>query len=189
MDQPGDVTQLLEAVNAGASGARDRLFSAVYDDLRRIAAARMAAERPDHTLQPTALVNEAYLRLIGPNQPALLNRRYFFAAAAEAMRRILIDEARRRHAAKRGGHAGDREDLSDVSAPLSPAADLTEVDRVLREFEEVDAEAAGVGSPSIDDGLGGGEVFLGSGDGAWVGVVAIDSEVVGGGAGDGGVIE
>jgi RNA polymerase sigma factor (TIGR02999 family) len=100
----GEVTHLLDAVRAGETGAQDRLFALVYDELYRLAADLMQQERADHTLEPAALLNEAYLRLLG--QDALAgapNRRYFFAAAARAMRQVLVEHARRRAAEKRGG--------------------------------------------------------------------------------------
>ncbi|MBE2213195.1 MAG: RNA polymerase subunit sigma, partial [Opitutaceae bacterium] len=92
-----EVTQILEAARRGEPDAADRLMHAVYVELRAIASAKMAGERANVTLQPTALVHEAWLRLGGDAQPAWQNRAHFFAAAAEAMRRILIDRARRRH--------------------------------------------------------------------------------------------
>jgi RNA polymerase sigma factor (TIGR02999 family) len=99
-----EVTQLLDAAAAGDRQAAADLLPLVYDELRKLAAARMAAESPGQTLQPTALVHEAYLRLIGPaDEPRWDNRGHFFAAAAEAMRRILVERARRNKAAKHGG--------------------------------------------------------------------------------------
>src|ERR1700754_4156295 len=100
-----DVTQLLDAAAAGDRRAAADLLPLVYDELRQLAAARLAAESPDQTLQPTALVHEAYLRLIGPAaEPRWDIRGHFFAAAAEAMRRILVDAARRKQSHKHGGH-------------------------------------------------------------------------------------
>src|SRR5580704_13234589 len=99
-----DVTLLLDAAAAGDRKAAADLLPLVYDELRRLAASRMAAEAPDQTLQPTALVHEAYLRLIGPADEARWeNRGHFFAAAAEAMRRILVDQARRKKTTRHGG--------------------------------------------------------------------------------------
>jgi len=98
-----DVTQLLRAVEAGDPNASDQLLARVYDELRELAAARMAFENPGQTLQPTALVHEAWLRLGGDEQPNWQNRAHFFASAAEAMRRILIDRARKRLTVRRGG--------------------------------------------------------------------------------------
>lgn len=101
--QPDDVTPLLHRISQGDPSAADQLLPLVYDELRRLAAARMARESPGQTLQATALVHEAWLRLGGDRQPAWANRAHFFAAAAEAMRRILIDRARRKLAEKHGG--------------------------------------------------------------------------------------
>src|SRR5436190_9576989 len=99
-----DVTLLLDAAAAGDGQAAADLLPLVYDELRKLAAACMAAESPDQTLQPTALVHEAYLRLIGPADASRWeNRGHFFAAAAEAMRRILVDAARRKKTTKHGG--------------------------------------------------------------------------------------
>src|SRR6185312_12706458 len=100
----GAVTRVLEAVGRGEPRAAGRLLPLVYDELRRLAAARLAHQAPGQTLQPTALVHEAYLRLVGPD-PAYPwdGRAHFYAAAAEAMRRILIDRARDRKRLKRGG--------------------------------------------------------------------------------------
>lgn len=101
--QPDDVTPLLQQIGPSDPHAAERLLPLVYDELRRLAAARMARESPGQTLQATALVHEAWLRLGGDQQPAWANRAHFFAAAAEAMRRILIDHARRKLAEKHGG--------------------------------------------------------------------------------------
>src|SRR5437763_10228241 len=111
-----DVTLLLDAAAAGDRKAAAELLPLVYDELRKLAAARMAVESPDQTLQPTALVHEAYLRLIGPaDQRRWENRGHFFAAAAEAMRRILVDTARRKKTPKHGGHRR-RVELPDLPA-------------------------------------------------------------------------
>jgi RNA polymerase sigma factor (TIGR02999 family) len=101
-DRRDDLTALLDAVRAGQEGATDRLVAAIYDQLRRIAAGLMRHERPGHTLQPSALVNEALLRLLeGEALAEIPNRRYLFAAAARAMRQVLVEHARRRGAARR----------------------------------------------------------------------------------------
>jgi RNA polymerase sigma factor (TIGR02999 family) len=97
------VTHVLQAVAQGEARAADDLLALVYDELRRVAAQKMAREAPTQTLQPTALVHEAWLRLAGNHPPQFVNREHFFAAAAEAMRRILIDNARRKHAVRHGG--------------------------------------------------------------------------------------
>src|SRR5215204_994463 len=96
-----DVTRILSAVERGDPQAAEQLLPLVYDELRRLAAARLAREKPGQTLDATALVHEAYLRLMGDQQ--FDGRRHFFAAAAEAMRRVLVDRARERHSLKRGG--------------------------------------------------------------------------------------
>src|SRR5581483_8923767 len=106
-----DVTQILNAVEAGDRQAAADLLPLVYDELRKLAAARLAAEAPGQTLQPTALVHEAYLRVVGTTPDRHWHGRgHFIAAAAEAMRRVLVDAARRKHALRRGG-AGQRYDL------------------------------------------------------------------------------
>ena len=101
--RPDNITPLLQRIGQGDPCAAEELLPLVYDELRRLAAARMAREAPGQTLQATALVHEAWLRLGGEDQPAWANRAHFFAAAAEAMRRILIDNARRKLAARHGG--------------------------------------------------------------------------------------
>src|SRR5262249_58070810 len=100
-----DVTSLLSACKEGDPQAAEQLLPLVYNELRRLAAQKLAQEAPGHTLEPTALVHEAYLRLVGDKEPCWHGRGHFFAAAAEAMRRILVDHARRRTAQKRGGAA------------------------------------------------------------------------------------
>jgi RNA polymerase sigma factor (TIGR02999 family) len=119
-----DVTRVLEAIEQGDPRAAAQLLPLVYEELRKLAAARMAAERPDHTLTATALVHEAYVRLVAPAEPqaaAWAGRGHFFAAAAEAMRRILVESARRKRAARRGG-GRQRLDLdrADPAAPERP---------------------------------------------------------------------
>ena len=97
------MTQVLEAVGAAEEHAAEQLLPLVYDELRKLAAQKMANEAPGHTLQPTALVHEAWLRLVGAEDRGFENRAHFFAAAAEAMRRILVDSARRKQRVKHGG--------------------------------------------------------------------------------------
>jgi RNA polymerase sigma factor (TIGR02999 family) len=109
-----DVTEILCAIERGDSQAASQLLPLVYDELRRLAAAKMAIERPDHSLDATALVHEAYMRLAGDQH--FENRRHFFAAAGEAMRRVLVDHARHKLSAKRGGTAR-RLPLADLAAP------------------------------------------------------------------------
>ena len=136
-----EVTLLLDAIERGDALATDRLFPLVYDELRLLAAQRMAAESPGHTLQATALVHEAYLRLVGPHddqerRAAWQGRAHFFGAAAEAMRRILIDNARRKQRLKRGGgqlrEARDRDVVSVTTGPF----DVLELDDVLSRFAQ-----------------------------------------------------
>ncbi len=128
----GDLTLLLQAAGSGDREAYARLYEAVYAELRRVAGANLRREGAGHTLQPTALVNEAYLRL-APDA-AWENRRHFFAAAAEAMRRILIDHARRRRSGKRGGDF-ERVTLSGVDvAEDSHVVDVLAVDAALTEL-------------------------------------------------------
>src|SRR5512145_1307236 len=110
-----DVTRILSAIEAGDPSAAAQLLPLVYDELRKLAAARMAAESPGHTLDATALVHEAYLQLVGGQQ--FDSRGHFFAAAAEAMRRILVDAARRKQTEKHGGRR-HRVELPDV--PVEP---------------------------------------------------------------------
>jgi RNA polymerase sigma factor (TIGR02999 family) len=138
-----DVTQMLSAIEAGDTRAAAELLPLVYDELRRLAAARLAEERPGQTLQATALVHEAYLRLVGAQQAqAFKSRGHFFAAAAEAMRRILVEAARRRAALKRGGEAG-REALepSELAAPV-PDQRLLAVHEAVDDLARADPEAA-----------------------------------------------
>jgi len=118
-----DVTQILTAAAAGDAGAAAQLLPLVYDELRKLAAARLADEKPGQTLQPTALVHEAYLRLVGAGQaPNWNGRGHFFAAAAEAMRRILVEAARRKQSRKHGG--GHRRRDLDADALVAPESDL-----------------------------------------------------------------
>jgi RNA polymerase sigma factor (TIGR02999 family) len=135
-----EVTRILEAIGKGDPLAAPQLLPLVYDELRRLAAAQLSRERPGHTLEATALVHEAYLRLVGDQQFA--NRGHFFAAAGEAMRRILVENARRK---KRLRHGGDRQqvDLPDPPAP-APEDDLLALDEALTRLANEDAMAARV---------------------------------------------
>src|SRR5262249_39635052 len=127
-----EVTQILSAIEAGDPQAAGQLLPLVYDELRKLAAQRLAQEKPGQTLQATALVHEAYLRLVGGEQPQPWNGRgHFFAAAAEAMRRILVEAARRRKADKRGG-GWQRQELIDAELAVdSSGDDLFAVDEAL----------------------------------------------------------
>jgi RNA polymerase sigma factor (TIGR02999 family) len=132
-----DVTKLLAAAEAGDSAAAADLLPLVYDELRKLAAARLAAERPGQTLDATALVHEAYVRLVGGEQPRDWNGRgHFFAAAAEAMRRILVDNARRKQCEKHGGGRLRQElDAEALAAPDSDL-DLVALDEALTRLAE-----------------------------------------------------
>jgi RNA polymerase sigma factor (TIGR02999 family) len=137
-----DVTEMLNAIDRGDPPAASRLLPLVYDELRRLAAQRLAGEKPGQTLQATALVHEAYLRLVGDANQSWDSRGHFFAAAAEAMRRILIDDARRKRRLKRGG-GRDRVDLDQVeAAAVAPGDDLLAVDEALEQFAAEDPKKA-----------------------------------------------
>jgi RNA polymerase sigma factor (TIGR02999 family) len=138
-----DVTRLLDAAAAGDGRAAADLLPLVYAELRALAAARLAAEKAGHTLQPTALVHEAFLRLVGGEQPKDWNGRgHFFGAAAEAMRRILVESARRKGRHKHGG-GRRRVELDDVAARTDgPGDDLLELDAALIRLEAADPPAA-----------------------------------------------
>jgi RNA polymerase sigma factor (TIGR02999 family) len=140
-----EVTHLLSAIEHGDAHAADRLLPLVYEELRRLAAERMALEKPGQTLQATALVHEAYVRLVDVDKVQQWNSRgHFFAAAAEAMRRILIDTARRKQSHKHGGGLA-RQDLDavDLAAPDSPEEVLA-LDEAITRLDEHDRSAAEV---------------------------------------------
>lgn len=140
-----DLTRILRALEAGDPLAADQLLPLVYDELRKLAAAHLAHEKPGQTLQPTALVHEAYLRLVGSDAadaPAWSGRGHFFAAAATAIRRILIDRARARGSLKRGG-AFLRCSLEDAAPALpEPREDLLALDEALTKLAGVHPQAA-----------------------------------------------
>ena len=139
-----EFTVLLQRAGAGDTGAQEEILPLVYEELRKLAAQRMAREHPGQTLQATALVHEAWLRLGGDHQPAWQNRGHFFAAAAEAMRRILIDNARRKKAARHGGGA-ERVPLDPESLELAAAMDddqLLALHEALDRLAEHDAAKA-----------------------------------------------
>jgi RNA polymerase sigma factor (TIGR02999 family) len=132
------VTQLLGAIGAGDPAARDELLPVVYEELRSLARGRMGAEAPGHTLQATALVHEAYLRLLGDAPTSWENRRHFYGAASEAMRRILVEHARRRQARKRGGDRR-RVNLEIIGGVFDEEpADTLSLDRCLEELKQRD---------------------------------------------------
>jgi RNA polymerase sigma factor (TIGR02999 family) len=134
-----EITRVLQAVEAGDQQAAARLLPLVYDELRQLASQKLAHEKPGQTLQPTALVHEAYLRLLGKgDEPSWDGRGHFFAAAAEAMRRILVENARRKHSRKHGGGL-KRHDAEE--APLAapePAEDLLALDQALNQLAALD---------------------------------------------------
>jgi RNA polymerase sigma factor (TIGR02999 family) len=140
-----DVTRLLNAIERGDPQATGELLPLVYQELRTLARMHMAQERAEHTLQATALVHEAYLRLVKDVGPRWEGRGHFFATAAEAMRRILIEHARRRNALKRGGRR-PRVQLDDdfpaIAAPCDNLDDLLELDQALDRLERADPEKA-----------------------------------------------
>jgi RNA polymerase sigma factor (TIGR02999 family) len=137
-----DVTRILQSITGGDAKAANDLLPLVYEELRKLAAAKMANESPNQTLQPTALVHEAWLRLIGNENIKWDGRAHFFGAAAEAMRRILIDNARRKHARRHGG-GQQRLDIADVEI-ASPAKDeeLLATDDALEKFAALDKPKA-----------------------------------------------
>ncbi len=139
---PGDITVILQRIESGEEQAAERLLPLVYDQLRQLAAARMAHESAGHTLQPTALVHEAWIRLGADQQPDWKSRAQFFAAAAEAMRRILIDSARRRLAQSRGGRHEHLNIDELESAGASNDARMLRVNDALEKLAVEDAEKA-----------------------------------------------
>jgi RNA polymerase sigma factor (TIGR02999 family) len=139
-----DLTNILERVQQGDPQAAQELVPLVYNELRRLAAQKMAREAPGQTLQPTALVHEVWLRLGADAQPQWQNRAHFFAAAAEAMRRILVDSARRKQCLKHGGQL-ERVDLDSVELPLPiPDDELLALDEALNRLATVESRAAEV---------------------------------------------
>ncbi|SPE52940.1 RNA polymerase, sigma-24 subunit, ECF subfamily [Verrucomicrobia bacterium] len=131
-----DVTRILESIEQGDPKAADKLLPLVYEELRKLAASRMAHEAPNQTLQPTALVHEAWLRLVGDSNPNFSGRAHFFGAAAEAMRRILIEKARRKRAQR---HGGDRQRVDLESIEIAGPGDD---DQLLAVNEALDKLAA-----------------------------------------------
>jgi RNA polymerase sigma factor (TIGR02999 family) len=139
-----EVTRILSAIDQGDPHAAEQLLPLVYDELRKLAAVKLAAEQPGQTLQPTALVHEAYLRLVVPDRPDQQwnSKGHFFAAAAEAMRRILVENARRRHRHKHGGgRAHIALDGLDVAAPETED-ELVALDEALTQLAAADAQSA-----------------------------------------------
>jgi RNA polymerase sigma factor (TIGR02999 family) len=147
-----EVTRLLSAIDDGDLYAADQLLPLVYDELRKLARQKLAQEKPGQTLEPTALVHEAYVRLVAsprcepgesaPGEPRWDSRRHFFAAAAEAMRRILVENARRKRSRKRGGSMARQDlDAERLAAP-EPPEDLLALDEALDKLTATDRSAA-----------------------------------------------
>jgi RNA polymerase sigma factor (TIGR02999 family) len=159
-----EVTRILSAIEQGDASAAEQLLPLVYEELRKLAAQKLGQEKSGQTLQATALVHEAYLRLVDGEKAQHWNGRgHFFAAAAEAMRRILVDQARRKLSRRRGGNL-ERQPIEDqeIAAP-EPAVDLLAVHEALERFHEVDATAAqivklryfaGLTIPQVAEALG-----------------------------------
>ncbi|MHC4109500.1 MAG: sigma-70 family RNA polymerase sigma factor [Planctomycetota bacterium] len=137
-----DVTRILNAIEQGDARAIDKLLPLVYEELRLLAAQKMSQERPGQTLQATALVHEAYIRLVGSETQNWDSGRHFFAAAAEAMRRILVDNARRKKSQKRGG-GRQRVDLDNLAVvSKNPSDDIIELDEALTKLANREPEVA-----------------------------------------------
>lgn len=156
-----DVTELLNRWNAGDGGAMRELQVLVYGELRRMAGAALRDERRDHTLQPTALVHELYLRFAGLREMRVENRRHFYGAAARAMRRILVDHARRHKAQKRGGAAAQHlslEDVPEAALAVGRAPDLERLDEALEALARVAPDKARLVELRFFGGLSGEEV-------------------------------
>jgi RNA polymerase sigma factor (TIGR02999 family) len=142
--EKSSLTQLLADAHAGVPGASDALFPAVYDSLRSLARQQLAGERIDHTLQPTALVNEAYIKLTGGSAVHFNDRAHFFRVAAEAMRRILIDHAKARGRSKRNGKLKvSLLETCEVAVKTDPEEMLT-IDEAICRLEQLDPDAAAV---------------------------------------------
>ena len=139
-----EVTQLLDKVNEGDSSAAEALMPLLYEELRGLAARYLRGERPGHTLQPTALVHEAFLKLVGQKDADYKSRGHFMAIAAVAMRRILVNHAQKRSAAKRGGGAKRVPLDDDLAVAESPDIDLVALDEALNRLAERDARKARV---------------------------------------------
>jgi len=142
MKPPEGITQLLVDWGEGDRAALEKLMPLVYSELRRLASNYLRRERVGHTLQPTALVNEAYLKLIDQRNAKWQNRAQFFGISAQLMRRILVDHARQRQAAKRGGLEQQRLSITSVEAAMvqEPAVDLLALNEALDELAEMDAQ-------------------------------------------------
>ena len=147
-----DVTKILSQIESGDPSAAEQLLPLVYDQLRRLASQKMGPENPGQTLQPTALVHEAYLRLVDQDR-AWDSRGHFFAAAAEAMRRILIEAARRRRSQKRGGDRRRFDLLEDDLVELPVSDDLIDLNEALLRLEGEDRQAAEIVKLRVFSGM------------------------------------
>jgi len=135
------ITRILNSFRSGDRSAEEELVPVLYNELRQLARQKMARESEGHTLQPTALVHEVWLRLVVPNRNTWQNRAHFFAAASEAMRRILVDHARRKQRLKRGGGL-EPEDIADTTVVLTvPPEELLAVDEAVSELAKLDRQA------------------------------------------------
>ena len=140
-DSPGEISALLAEMRSGRKDAIGRLFPLVYKELRRLAAHYMRGERPNHTLQPTALVHEAYLRLVGQERVHWQNRAQFMGIAGQLMRRLLVDHARKKHAAKRGGSLITlKEGLGNPKSAAMQSEELLAIDEALERLEMLDPQ-------------------------------------------------
>lgn len=137
---PGDVTLLLLEWNRGDAEAREKLIPLVYRELRRLAGSSLRGERGDHTLQPTALVHEAYLKLVDQRRVRWRNRAHFFAVASALMRRILVDHARRRNAQKRGAGVARVSADENAAVPWAHDVDVLDLDQALTELSGLDPD-------------------------------------------------
>lgn len=141
---PPEVTRLLVALTDGNRAVLDQLLPLIYDELRRLAGSYLRRERSDHTLQATALVHEAYMRMVDQSRVQWQNRAHFFGVAAQMMRRILVDHARR-HAAEKRGSAGEKISLDAISGiSVSPDKDMVALDEALTQLAEFDPQQARV---------------------------------------------
>ena len=152
-DARGKVTELLVELNLGRKDALDRLVPLVYRELRHLAAHQMRDERVGHTLQPTALVHEAFLRLVDQNRADWQNRAHFVSVCAQLMRRLLVDHARRRRAAKRGIPVTLNEEIFQGSAGADQTEEILAVDQVLARLTELDPRQARVAELRYFGGL------------------------------------
>jgi len=150
---PHEITELLHAWSKGEQSALDRLMPLVYDDLHRLAQRHMAGERDDHTLQTTALVNEAYVRLVDSKQATWKDRAHFFAVCARVMRNILVDAARSRRTLKRGADVTVVELDEAMATPARPSVDLVALDDALNALTAFDARKSQVVELRIFGGL------------------------------------